>query len=139
MTTTNRRYFSGISGIDPDCPNCNGTGGALPGGGCGVCWNWQDDEVWNCHVERYPGFGAGIDGPFTFMEYAEWATDEFERSLVCPYLITYLMTTEDGERIFKVSDKIGTLIISVWLHDGILYHDNQTHLPEYQKYLEEIP
>lgn len=73
------------------------------------------------------------------MEYAEWATDEFERSLVCPYLITYLMTTEDGERIFKVSDKIGTLIISVWLHDGILYHDNQTHLPEYQKYLEEIP
>ena len=33
-------------GIDPDCPNCEGTGGALPNGACGVCWNWYGNEVW---------------------------------------------------------------------------------------------
>jgi hypothetical protein len=29
-------------GPDPDCPNCDGTGGALPSGVCGVCWTHQE-------------------------------------------------------------------------------------------------
>ena len=126
------------SGPDPDCPNCDGTGGALPGGACGVCWNWQGDEHWEYHVMRFPGWGAvALDGPFTWMEYTEWATDEFERSLKWPWQITYLMTTADGERIFRVSDSQGAMmIISVFLDEGILHHENQSHLPEYQKYLQ---
>lgn len=125
------------TGPDPDCPNCDGTGGALPGGRCGVCWNWQGDELWECHVKRYPGWGATEpDGPFTFKDYVEWATDEFERSLNWPWLITFLMTTGYGERIFKVSDGMGEMIISVWLDDGVLHHENQSDLAEYQKYLQ---
>jgi chromosome segregation ATPase len=34
----------GERGPDPDCPNCDGTGGALPGGACGVCWNWDPSQ-----------------------------------------------------------------------------------------------
>jgi|WetSurMetagenome_2_1015567.scaffolds.fasta_scaffold581351_2 hypothetical protein len=37
-------------GPDPDCPNCDGTGGVLPNGACGLCWNWRGNEVWEHHV-----------------------------------------------------------------------------------------
>lgn len=39
-------------GIDPNCPNCDGTGGALPNGTCGVCWNWYGDEAWEHHMNE---------------------------------------------------------------------------------------
>lgn len=123
-------------GIDPDCPNCDGTGGALPGGGCGACWNWQGDEHLEHHAKRYPGWGAEeIDGPFTFTEYAEWAASEYE-VIDWPYEIYYLETIDGDERVFKIVDPKRTLIISVWFIDGYLHHEEQSWREEYQKYLE---
>lgn len=37
---------------DPFCPNCDGTGGALQNGACGVCWNWRGDEIWEHHATQ---------------------------------------------------------------------------------------
>ena len=39
------------AGPDPDCPNCDGTGSALPGGACDVCWVWRE------HPEKWPDKG----------------------------------------------------------------------------------
>lgn len=37
--------------IDPDCPNCDGTGSWLTKQRrCGVCWNWRGNEVWEHHA-----------------------------------------------------------------------------------------
>lgn len=32
------------AGPDPNCQNCDGSGGALPGGRCGMCWTKDGDE-----------------------------------------------------------------------------------------------
>lgn len=128
------------TGPDPDCPNCDGTGGALPGGACGICWNWRGDEVWEHHAKtkRYPGWGTeDNDGPFSFQEYAEWAASEYE-GIDWPWTITHLEITKDDEHIFRVIDPKRTLIISVWLHrdDGFLHHEDQSHRADYQKYFQ---
>lgn len=84
---------------------------------------------------RYPGWGADADFDFTHSEYAEWAADEYE-AVGYPYTVD-LLEIDQGAHIFKVVDPTRTLLISVWLDEGVLYHEEVSHLAEYKKYLNE--
>jgi hypothetical protein len=44
-------------GPDPNCPNCDGTGGVLPGGRCGVCWAWDPAQYPDRVDGKWPEVG----------------------------------------------------------------------------------